>query len=140
MAPPGERTTEEIPLARSPGRPAVLIVDDDADTRDSLGEVFADADYQVIAVEDGQKAFDYLDHQPPPDVVVLDLWMPVMDGWTLASQVLSGRLPKVPMLVVTASSAQFGYPVPSRYVLRKPVNPDRLLRLAQELIGERDRV
>jgi CheY-like chemotaxis protein len=135
MPPPGERTTEEIALPRSPGRPAVLIVDDDADTRASLGELFADADYQVRTVEDGQKAFDYLDHQAPPDVVVLDLWMPVMDGWTLVSQVVSGRLPKVPILVVTASSAQFGYPVPPRYVLRKPINPDRILRLAKELIG-----
>lgn len=140
MPPTDERTTEEMTLPRSPARPAVLIVDDDADTRASLGDVFADADYRVMVVEDGQKAFDYLDHEPPPDVVVLDLWMPVMDGWTLASQVLSGRLPRVPMLVVTAASAQFGYPVPSRYVLRKPINPDRMLRLAQELIGQRDPV
>jgi CheY-like chemotaxis protein len=140
MAPPGERTTEEITLPRAPGRPAVLIVDDDADTRASLGEVFEEADYQVITVEDGLKAFEYLDHQPPPDLVVLDLWMPVMDGWTLANQVVNGRLPNVPILVVTASSAQFGYPVPSRYVLRKPINPDRMLGLGQELIGQRDRV
>jgi CheY-like chemotaxis protein len=71
---------------------------------------------------------------------VLDLWMPVMDGWTRANQVVNGRLPNVPILVVTASSAQFGYPVSSRYGLRKPINPDRMLRLIQELIGQRDRV
>jgi CheY-like chemotaxis protein len=120
--------------AREP--PRALIVDDDSDTRASIAELLADNGYQVMAVEDGQKAFDYLAHQPPPDVVVLDLWMPVMDGWTLASQVTGGRLPRVPILVVTAASSQFGYPVPSRYVLRKPINHDRFLRLLTELVEQ----
>jgi CheY-like chemotaxis protein len=96
--------------------------------------VLEEAGYSVVLANDGQEAFDYLSQNPPPDCVVLDLWMPVMDGWSLASEVLIGRLPPVPMLVVTAANAQFAYPVPPRYVLRKPFNPARLLMLVAELI------
>jgi len=112
----------------------VLVVDDDADIREAVSEVLEEAGYQVILACDGQEAYDYLAQHPPPDCVVLDLWMPVMDGWSLALEVLIGRLPAVPILVVTAANAQFAYPVPPRYVLRKPFNPDRLLMLVAELI------
>jgi len=112
----------------------VLVVDDDADIREAVKELLDEAGYSVILASDGQEAYDYLAANPPPDCVVLDLWMPVMDGWSLASEVLMGRLPAVPILVVTAANAQFAYPVPPRYVLRKPFNPDRLLMLVEELI------
>jgi CheY-like chemotaxis protein len=116
-------------------KPTILVVEDDADTRASLSELFSEHGYAVVAVEDGQKAFEYLRGRKRPNAMVLDLWMPVMDGWTLAAEVMVGHLPSVPMVVITAASAGFAYPVPSRYVLRKPVNPDRLLRLVEEAVG-----
>jgi CheY-like chemotaxis protein len=112
----------------------VLVVDDDADIRQAVKEVLEEAGYSVVLANDGQEAYEYLAEHPPPDCVVLDLWMPVMDGWSLASEVLLGRLPPVPILVVTAANAKFAYPVPPRYVLRKPFNPARLLMLVEELI------
>jgi CheY-like chemotaxis protein len=115
----------------------VLVVDDDADIRESVREVLEEAGYSVVLANDGQEAYDYLSGNPPPDCVVLDLWMPVMDGWSLAAEVLMGRLPSVPILVVTAANAQFAYPVPPRFVLRKPFNPDRLLKLLAELVATR---
>lgn len=131
----------ELPL-RDPSEPTVrsptiLLVEDDADTRAALTEVFTDHGYAVVAVDDGQKAYEYLEHEQRPDAIVLDLWMPVMDGWTLAAAVTLGQLPSVPIVVVTASSAQLGYPVPPRYVMRKPVNPERLLRLVDEVVKPR---
>jgi CheY-like chemotaxis protein len=114
--------------------PLVLVVDDDDDTRESLSEVLRDSGYAVISAEDGQQAFDYLAHRPVPDCVVLDLWMPNMDGWSLAAEVMRGRLPSVPIAVVTAAAAQFAYPVPARQVLRKPVNPARLVTLVADLV------
>jgi CheY-like chemotaxis protein len=115
----------------------VLVVDDDADIREAVKEVLEEEGYSVVLANDGRQAFDYLAENPPPDCVVLDLWMPVMDGWSLASEVLMGRLPAVPILVVTAANANFAYPVPPRYVLRKPFNPGRLLMLVEELIETR---
>jgi CheY-like chemotaxis protein len=131
-----------LPTASDPTdlaeRPSTILVgDDDADTRHSLAELLEENGYAVILAEDGQEAFDYLAKQPPPACVVLDLWMPIMDGWSLASQVLIGNLPSVPILVVTAAGAQFADPVPPRYVLRKPVSTERLLMLLAELIETR---
>jgi CheY-like chemotaxis protein len=121
------------------GMATVLVVEDDADTRAALRELLDDQGYAVVALEDGQKAFDYLDQHPTPDAVVLDLWMPVRDGWSLATEVLVGRLPMVPIIVVTAgsNSTRYAYPVPPRYVLRKPVDPDRLLGLVKEVVEAR---
>jgi CheY-like chemotaxis protein len=133
----------ELPLSddRVGDEPAVtarvLVVDDDVDIREAVKEVLEEAGYSVTLAHDGQEAYDYLSQHPRPACVVLDLWMPVMDGWSLASDVLVGRLPQVPILVVTAANAHFAYPVPPRYVLRKPFNPDRLLMLVAELIKTR---
>jgi CheY-like chemotaxis protein len=131
-ADPAEASKE---IAATPA--TVLVVDDDADTRASLAEVLEEQGYKVVVVEDGQKAFDYLAERPSPDCIVLDLWMPNMDGWTFASEVLTGSLPTVPMLVVTAAAAGFAYPVPPRYVLRKPISPSRMLMLVAELLETR---
>src|SRR3954452_4450654 len=68
----------------------VLVVDDDADIRESVREVLEEEGYSVVLANDGQESYDYLAGNPPPDCVVLDLWMPVMDGWSLASEVLVG--------------------------------------------------
>jgi CheY-like chemotaxis protein len=123
------------PFEAAPGKATILVVEDDADTRASLSDLFIERGYSVVAVENGLEAHEYLSGRRRPDAMVLDLWMPVMDGWTLAAEVMVGHLPSIPMVVVTASSAGFAYPVPSRYVLRKPVNPDRLLRLVEEAVG-----
>jgi CheY-like chemotaxis protein len=90
----------------------------------------------MVQAADGKQAFDYLSSNPPPNCVLLDLWMPVMDGWSLAREVTDGHLPSVPMLVVTAAGGHFAYPVPSRYVLRKPFNLERLLMMVAELIQQ----
>jgi CheY-like chemotaxis protein len=131
MALPEEVPPEETKPTK---RPLALVVDDDADTRASLAELLADHGFQVLAVEDGQKAVDLLEREPTPDVVVLDLWMPVMDGWTVAKRVMARELPSVPIIVVTAAGAHFAYPVSSRYVLRKPIDSDRFLRLVSEIV------
>jgi CheY-like chemotaxis protein len=127
-------------VPRDPKNPApnpltVLVVDDDADTRDSIGAVLEERGYKVNLAEDGQRAYNYLATRPAPACMVLDLWMPVMDGWSLASKMGLGRLPSVPIVVITAADERFTYPVPIRQVLRKPVNVDRMLMLVAELAG-----
>jgi CheY-like chemotaxis protein len=140
---PDEVTPDPVrgePPAEDPApaddRPTILVVEDDADTRAALCELLTERGYAVVGVEDGQKAHEYLSAKTPA-AVVLDLWMPVMDGWSLTAEVLVGNLPSVPIVVVTAASAGFAYPVPSRHVLRKPVNPDRLVRLIEEVVSAR---
>jgi CheY-like chemotaxis protein len=122
------------PVGPKKRRATVLVVDDDPDIRDSIAELLSEHGYVVIEAADGQLAFDYLAVNPPPACVVLDLWMPVMDGWTLAAEVVRGRLPSVPILVITAANALLSYPVQPRYVLRKPFNIEHLLTLVAELV------
>ena len=60
----------------------ILVVDDDPDIRDSLREVLEDEGYDVASVGNGREALDYLKQASPrPWVILLDLMMPVMDGW-----------------------------------------------------------
>src|SRR5690242_16152953 len=89
----------------------VLLVDDDDDTRATLEELLHDNGYLVASARNGREAQNYLWTQPRPSCMVLDLWMPVMDGWALAAEIRNGRLPGVPMMVITAAESYWGYPI-----------------------------
>jgi CheY-like chemotaxis protein len=117
--------------------PTILVVEDDADTRAAMTLLLEEAGYRVISLADGERAFEYLADNPPPACIVLDLWMPNMDGWSLASAMQLGQVPAAPILVVTAAGAHYGYPVPPGLVLRKPVDPARLLRMVRTLAPHR---
>jgi CheY-like chemotaxis protein len=80
----------------------ILIVDDDADTRDTLAVVLRASGHEVEAVPNGREALSYvLAHLP--DVVVLDLVMPDMDGPSFLEVVRSYlRVQSLPVVVLTA--------------------------------------
>jgi two-component system chemotaxis response regulator CheY len=135
-------STDEVPADRRHFQalaPTILVVDDDADIRASICDLLHEHGYATVSAENGRKAQEYLGTHPAPACLILDLWMPEVDGLTLATQILSGPLPHVPIILVTAGSSDRGYPVPSRYVMRKPLDSDRLLRLVSELARPRVR-
>ncbi|HJQ82784.1 MAG TPA: response regulator [Candidatus Binatia bacterium] len=68
-----------------PRRPAapILVVEDNAETRDALRMVLEDEGYAAATAANGKQALDYLRHRGPVTMVLLDLRMPVMDGWAL---------------------------------------------------------
>jgi CheY-like chemotaxis protein len=115
-------------------RPTVLLVEDDDDTRQILGELLEENGYQVVRAANGREAQEYLSTHPSPSCMVLDLWMPIMDGWALAAEVRNGRLPGVPMMVITAAEGYWGYPINPRYVLRKPLDSGKFLRMVDSLV------
>jgi CheY-like chemotaxis protein len=117
--------------------PTVLVVEDDDDTRAEISELLEESGYQVATARNGQDAQLYLRQRPAPACMVLDLWMPVMDGWALAAEMTAGRLPRVPFIVVTAAASYWGYPTPPGRVLRKPANPVRLLALVEDAVRGR---
>jgi CheY-like chemotaxis protein len=114
--------------------PTVLVVEDDDDTRASLQELLEENGYQVATARNGRDAEAYLRHKPTPACVLLDLWMPVMDGWALAAEIAAGHLPRVPFIVVTAAEAYWGYPTPPNRVVRKPASPRRILALVADAV------
>src|SRR5205814_8831977 len=88
------------------GCPRILVVDDDPDIRDSLREVLEDEGYDVSCVGNGREALDHLKAASPrPCVILLDLMMPVMDGWQFRREQkkLEPELANIPLVVITAT-------------------------------------
>ena len=82
----------------------VLVAEDEADIRELLVDILADAGYQVIGVEDGRKALDAA-RSLRPDIVLLDVMMPAMDGFeVLASLKAEVDTASVPVIMVTAKA------------------------------------
>ena len=114
--------------------PTVLVVDDDPDIRAAISELLEDHGYTAIEAPDGRKAREYLCLREAPACLILDLWMPELDGWSLATLMGKGEVPSVPTILVTGASSDSGYPVPARQVLHKPIDPEQLLTLVSTLI------
>jgi len=104
----------------------VLVVEDDEDARDAMVALLQMKGYRAVPAGNGQEALDYLKKAPVPDLIILDLWMPVMDGWQFRiEQVKDPRLAHIPVIVVTALSDRAD--VDANEVIIKPVDVDRLL-------------
>jgi CheY-like chemotaxis protein len=116
----------------------VLVVEDDLDARETFSEVLQEQGYAVATAADGREAEEYLRRNPPPAAVVLDLMMPRLDGWAVAALMRQGRLPTVPLVVVTAATDRWGYPAPPDRVLRKPIDLNLLLDTVRQAAGSPD--
>ena len=83
---------------------SVMVVEDDPMIRTSLVELLEAEGYQVIGVENGQAAMNHLKSgNTLPAVILLDVMMPIMDGWQFRTQQLSDvKISKIPVIVVTA--------------------------------------
>jgi CheY-like chemotaxis protein len=81
----------------------VLVVDDDADIRSVVSELLIDEGYQVKTAINGKDALATLSSWRP-DVILLDLMMPIMDGWTfLTNRQSNCTLSRIPVIVMSAS-------------------------------------
>jgi CheY-like chemotaxis protein len=127
------------PARSAVARPTILVVDDDDDTRMSVAELLEQEGYQVARASHGEEAEAYLRHRQRPDCIVLDLMMPVMDGWTFASRLEQMGVPPIPIVVITAAEPYWGYPVPPAHVVRKPIRPESFLAMIRKLVPLPDR-
>ena len=84
--------------------PPVLVVEDDREQRESLCAMLDFEGFGHAEAANGREALDYLDRSRAPCVVLLDLDMPVMNGWIFRAQQLADeRLSRIPVVVVTAN-------------------------------------
>lgn len=116
-------------------RPELLVVDDDASIREALADVLGDEGYSVVAHADGEDALAQLRAGYRPKAVILDLWMPRLDGWSFQRALEADpQLASIPVVVLTACSTDIR-PEPRgvRAVLRKPVPLRELLMLIRSL-------
>lgn len=103
----------------------VLVVDDDDALRDIVCEAISDAGYAVEQAGNGQEAMAKM-REASPCIVLLDLMMPVMDGWeVVAAMNLDPSLAAVPVCVVSAQDRVA--PPPTACSLKKPVSIAKLI-------------
>jgi CheY-like chemotaxis protein len=112
----------------------VLIVEDDADLREMMAQLLTLEGYQIETVANGREALEYLNDAPRPDVILLDLMMPIMDGWEFRRrQQDDPALADVPVIVLTALDQAQARASDLNGVdfLKKPLDFDRLLELVR---------
>jgi len=124
MAP--ERATDRV----------VLVVDDDPDILQTLALCLSTEGYHVLMAANGQEALEVLSHERPA-CVLLDLMMPVMDGWQFVSELETRGWRRMPLLILSADRAvqQHSVKLRAEAYLAKPFDLDELLGKVSQLIG-----
>ncbi len=117
----------------------ILIVDDNADIRRLIGTILATSDHALAYAEDGEKAIEII-KRTTPDLVVLDVMMPKMDGFMVLKQMRVAGLresTKVLMLTAKASESDWvrGYKLGADSYLTKPFDPEELQSAVAELFA-----
>ena len=107
---------------------AVLIVDDDPGIRDSLAECLASEGYEVLAAPNGVDALDRV-RERRPDLIVVDLHMPVMNGAQLVERLRDGEATRgIPVILMSGLQPGGREPLPAvAAVLPKPFELDDLI-------------
>lgn len=118
-------------------RPAtVFLVDDDEALLEALGGLLESEGYEVVTARNGREALEKLSKMTPPGVILLDLKMPVMDGWQfLGARAAESLAPKSPIVLLSGLAFIPNAPGIADF-LSKPINPSRLLACVQRFCGE----
>lgn len=116
----------------------ILIVDDEPFNVDTIEQRLED-DYQIMTAADGREALDKL-KSDPPDLILLDLMMPVLDGFAVLSTVKADPgLRDIPVIIISAdhdsTSIVRGIKQGADDYLTKPVNAELLVKKVKDFLG-----
>jgi CheY-like chemotaxis protein len=114
----------------------ILVVEDNAAARDALAALLGAAGYSVACAANGREALDHLRGPHRPFLILLDLSMPVMDGWEFrARQRQSPSLASIPVILLSAEDdlPRLATSLGVASYFPKPVRPDGLLRAIRVL-------
>ena len=124
--------------------PYILIVDDDPDILEGILAILESQPYRLATARDGKKCMELI-AQEIPDLLILDLLMPRMDGWGVIREMRSEpRFANVPILVLStviedASRRRYeletGLAMDVEDYVQKPARPDDLLRRVERLLN-----
>ena len=118
--------------------PELLIVDDDRELLDALAETLEDLGFAVAKAANGREALDRLHSAKLPAAVLLDLNMPVMNGWQFcAAKKAEADLQAVPVIVLSAAAKKdpaSPYFLDVEEIVSKPIEMDELLGAIERLV------
>ena len=112
----------------------ILIVEDDRDIREFLGELLEAEGFTVVTVANGNQARTCLANEPLPSLILLDLMMPEMDGWAFCEELKNDEsLTQIPIILLSGHTKvrQEAAALDAVGYLRKPFDMDRLLALIE---------
>jgi CheY-like chemotaxis protein len=134
------RTTLEIGPPAAP--PTVLIVDDDQAIRDGVGEFLREEGFRVASAANGAEALAHLRAGLRADVILLDVMMPVMDGWDFRTEQLADPvLQDIPVVAISASGfarTTIAAQLRAHDVFAKPLELRRFVETLREVCGLRE--
>jgi len=132
-------SSQEITLGEAT-RPLVLVVDDDDGIRDALCDLLDDAGFAAVGARHGLEALRVLTTmQTAPTFILLDLMMPIMDGWAFCrSRWKSQALREIPVILISAVDlSESNRPTGIDAFLPKPIDAHMFARLAVRMAGRR---
>ena len=108
----------------------ILVIDDDESIREFVSLALGDEGYDVVIATNGLEAIHVIE-ETHPQLILLDMRMPVMDGWSFAKTYRALPIPHVPIIVLTAAkvASDFAQQVQADAFLAKPFSLDDLLNL-----------
>jgi CheY-like chemotaxis protein len=113
--------------------PEILIIDDDFELREGIAQTLADEGLRVATAENGREGLEYLRRAPAPRLILLDLMMPIMNGWQFcAFKRADPALAPIPVVAVSAAAKldpTSPYYIDVDGVITKPVDVDELLSM-----------
>jgi two-component system cell cycle sensor histidine kinase/response regulator CckA len=112
---------------------AVLLVDDDSLVRLVLSDMLTGLGFDVTEAANPAEGFVALEQAGEWDVLVTDILMPGMDGWTFAERVRA-NFPDLPVLYITGYSEEAERPVTRSRVIRKPFSEKTFVRALTDLL------
>jgi two-component system alkaline phosphatase synthesis response regulator PhoP len=121
-------------------KPKILLIDDDIDFAQATSKVLESKPWEVSVAINGEEGLQKA-RKEKPDLVLLDIMMPIKDGFLVAEQFgKDPLLSKVPVLALTSFSESSGQPFPfevSEYI-RKPIRPKELLAIVEKHLRKTD--
>src|SRR5262249_17190482 len=122
-----------------PSRKTLLIVEDNAIAREGLAVVLRREGYNVVTVANGQEALDYLRKPPPPDLILLDMLLPVLDGWHFLERLKANKtVAAAPVIVTTGTilTREWATAHGCAGFVRKPIECETLMAEIHRCLGD----